>query len=289
MTERTDSMRGFVKQDNPLPIVLVLQLRPQPTLRPGVACGRRRRTCWPLAAGAARCPTPAAPVLAKWARAGALPAHGLPVTSPHDLPYRRYITPGDFRMRKFLLAAALSAMAAPALAAPTTYTIDPTHTDVIASWSHFGFSHPSAHFGDIAGSLTYDPANVAASSVAVTLPLSGLEAFTDKFNTHLNSADFFDSAKFPTASFKSTKVEAAGKDKLKVTGDLTIKGITKPVVLDVTLNKAADHPMKKTPSIGFDATAMVKRSDFGLGAYAPMVSDEVRLTITTEADAAKAK
>lgn len=192
-------------------------------------------------------------------------------------------------MRKFLLAAVLSAMAAPALAAPTTYTLDPAHTDVIASWSHFGFSNPSAHFGDVDGSLTYDPANVAASSVAVTLPLSGLEAFTDKFNTHLNSAEFFDSAKFPTASFKSTKVEAAGKDKLKVTGDLTIKGITKPVVLDVTLNKAADHPMKKTPSIGFDATAMVKRSDFGLGAYAPMVSDEVRLTITTEADAAKAK
>jgi len=195
-------------------------------------------------------------------------------------------------MRKFLLAAALSALSAlvaPALAAPTTYTLDPAHTDVIASWSHFGFSNPSAHFGDVDGSLTYDPANVAASSVAVTLPLSGLEAFTDKFNTHLNSADFFDSAKFPTASFKSTKVEAAGKDKLKVTGDLTIKGITKPVVLDVTLNKAADHPVKKTASIGFDATAMVKRSDFGLGAYAPMVSDEVKLTITTEADVPKAK
>ncbi len=192
-------------------------------------------------------------------------------------------------MRKFLLAAALSALVAPALAAPTTYTLDPAHTDVIASWSHFGFSNPSAHFGDVDGSLTYDPANVAASSVAVTLPLSGLEAFTDKFNTHLNSADFFDSAKFPTASFKSTKVEAAGKDKLKVTGDLTIKGITKPVVLDVTLNKAADHPVKKTASIGFDATAMVKRSDFGLGAYAPMVSDEVKLRITTEADVPKAK
>lgn len=192
-------------------------------------------------------------------------------------------------MRKFLLAAALSALVAPALAAPTTYTLDPAHTGVTATWSHFGFSNPSAHFGDVDGSLTYDPANVAASSVAVTLPLSGLEAFTDKFNTHLNSADFFDSAKFPTASFKSTKVEAAGKDKLKVTGDLTIKGITKPVVLDVTLNKAADHPVKKTASIGFDATAMVKRSDFGLGAYAPMVSDEVKLRITTEADVPKAK
>jgi len=192
-------------------------------------------------------------------------------------------------MRKFLLAAALSALVAPAFAAPVTYKLDPAHTDVIASWSHFGFSNPSAHFGDADGSVTYDAANVSQSSVEVTLPLSGLEAFTDKFNTHLNSADFFDSAKFPTATFKSTKVEAAGKDKLKVTGNLTIKGITKPVVLDVTLNKAAEHPMKKTPSIGFDATGTVKRSDFGVGAYAPMVSDEVKLHITTEADAPKAQ
>ncbi len=192
-------------------------------------------------------------------------------------------------MRKFLLAAALSALVAPAFAAPVTYKLDPAHTDVIATWSHFGFSNPSAHFGDADGSVTYDAANVSKSSVEVTLPLSGLEAFTAKFNTHLNSADFFDSAKFPSATFKSTKVEAAGKDKLKVTGDLTIKGITKPVVLSVTLNKAAEHPMKKTPSIGFDATATVKRSDFGVGAYAPMVSDEVKLHITTEADAPKAE
>lgn len=192
-------------------------------------------------------------------------------------------------MRKFLLAAALSALVAPAFAAPVTYKLDPAHTDVIATWSHFGFSNPSAHFGDADGSLTYDAANVSKSSVEVTLPLSGLEAFTAKFNTHLNSADFFDSAKFPTATFKSTKVESAGKDKLKVTGNLTIKGITKPVVLDVTLNKAADHPMKKTPSIGFDATATVKRSDFGVGNYAPAVSDEVKLHITTEADVPKAK
>ncbi len=192
-------------------------------------------------------------------------------------------------MRKFLLAAALSALVAPAFAAPVTYKLDPAHTDVIATWNHFGFSNPSAHFGDADGSLTYDAANVSKSSVEVTLPLSGLEAFTAKFNTHLNSADFFDSAKFPTATFKSTKVESAGKDKLKVTGNLTIKGITKPVVLDVTLNKAADHPMKKTPSIGFDATATVKRSDFGVGNYAPAVSDEVKLHITTEADVPKAK
>jgi polyisoprenoid-binding protein YceI len=190
-------------------------------------------------------------------------------------------------MRKFLLAAALSALVAPAFAAPVTYKMDPAHTDVIATWNHFGFSNPSAHFGSADGSVIYDAAKVSASSVEVTLPLSGLQAFTEKFNTHLNSADFFDSAKFPTATFKSTKVEAAGKDKLKVTGDLTIKGITKPVVLNVTLNKVGEHAMKKTQSIGFDATATVKRSDFGVGAYAPMVSDEVKLHITTEADAAK--
>ncbi|MDQ1120105.1 MULTISPECIES: YceI family protein [Pseudoxanthomonas] len=192
-------------------------------------------------------------------------------------------------MRKFLLAAALSALVAPAFAAPTTYKLDPGHTDVIATWNHFGFSNPSAHFGNVDGTLTYDPANVAASSVQVTLPLSGLESFVPKLNEHLAGSDFFDAAKFPTATFKSTKVQSTGKDKLKVTGDLTIKGITKPVVLDVTLNKAGEHAMKKVQSIGFDATATVKRSDFGVGAYAPMVSDEVKLHITTEADAAKAK
>ncbi len=192
-------------------------------------------------------------------------------------------------MRKTLFAAALFAMAVPAFAAPVTYKLDPTHTDVIATWDHFGFSRPSAHFGKADGTLVYDAANVAASSVQVTLPLSGLDSFTDKFDEHLRSADFFEADKFPAATFKSTRVEAAGEGKLKVTGDLTIKDVTRPVVLDVTLNKAAEHPMKKVPAIGFDATATLKRSDFGLGRFAPMVSDEVALRITTEATAEAAK
>ncbi|MEL1262946.1 YceI family protein [Pseudoxanthomonas putridarboris] len=188
-------------------------------------------------------------------------------------------------MRKTLLAAALFALAGSAFAAPVTYKLDPTHTDVIAQWNHFGFSNPSAHFGEADGVLVYDADNVSASSVQVTLPLSALNGFSAKFDEHLRSADFFDAAQFPAASFKSTKVEAAGEGKLTVTGDLTIKGITKPVVLDVTLNKVAEHPIRKVPAIGFDATATVKRSDFGVGAYAPVVSDEVKLTITTEATA----
>ncbi|OAG69243.1 polyisoprenoid-binding protein [Xanthomonas floridensis] len=169
-----------------------------------------------------------------------------------------------------------------------TYTLDPSHTDVIAQWSHFGFSNPSAHFGNVDGTLVYDAADVTKSTVQVTLPLSGLNSFTAKFDEHLKSGDFFDAAKFPNATFKSTKVEAAGNNKLTVTGDLTIKDQTKPVVLDVTLNGAGEHPMKKVPAAGFDATTTIKRSDFGVGQYAPNVSDEVKIRITTEALQAKA-
>ena len=193
------------------------------------------------------------------------------------------------RIRLLSAAALLAFAAAPAFAAPVTYKIDPTHTIVLAQWNHFGFSNPSASFGNVEGTLVYDAADVARSSVEVTLPLSGLEGFSAKFNEHLRSADFFDAAKFPKATFKSTKVEAAGEGKLKVTGDLTVKDITRPVVLDVTLNKAGDHPMTKTPTIGFDATTTLSRTEFGVGNYAPAVSDEVELRITTEASVPKAK
>ncbi|MCC4610937.1 YceI family protein [Xanthomonas campestris pv. esculenti] len=186
-------------------------------------------------------------------------------------------------------AADAAASTAPAVkVASGTYTLDPSHTDVIAQWSHFGFSNPSAHFGNVDGTLEYDAADVTKSTVQVTLPLSGLNSFTAKFDEHLKSGDFFDAAKFPTATFKSTKVEAAGTNKLTVTGDLTIKDQTKPVVLDVTLNGAGEHPMKKVPAAGFDATTTIKRSDFGVGQYAPNVSDEVKIRITTEALQAKA-
>jgi Uncharacterized conserved protein len=193
------------------------------------------------------------------------------------------------RIRLLSAAALLSLAVAPAFAEPVTYKLDPSHTNVLAQWSHFGYSHPFAHFGDVEGTLVYDADNVAGSSVEVTLPLSGLNGFSEKFNEHLRSADFFDAAKYPTATFKSTKVDDLGGNKLRVAGDLTIKGITKPVVLRVVLNKAEEHPMSKAPAIGFDATAKIKRSDFGVGAYAPNVSDEVTVRITTEAAAPKTR
>jgi polyisoprenoid-binding protein YceI len=189
-------------------------------------------------------------------------------------------------MKKNLLAAAALSLimtAGAALAAPLTYKIDANHTDVVASWSHFGFSNPIAHFGQVDGFITYDPANVAASKVEVTLPLAGLNSHVPDFDEHLRSDDFFDAAKFPTVTFKSTSVKAAGKGKLTVIGNLTIKDITKPVTLAVTINKIGEQPMAKRAAAGFNATTTIKRSDFGVGKYAPNVSDEVKLTITTEA------
>ncbi|RZA21434.1 MAG: polyisoprenoid-binding protein [Lysobacteraceae bacterium] len=187
--------------------------------------------------------------------------------------------------KRLLLTAALVAASANAFAAGVTYKLDPSHTNVIATWNHFGFSNPSANFSGVDGTLVYDAADVAKSSVQVTLPLTGLNGFSEKFNAHLNSGDFFDSAKFPAATFKSTKVEAVGEGRLKVTGDLTIKDTTKPVVLEVSLNKREDKDGRS--KIGFDASTTVKRTDFGLGMAAPMVSDEVKLRITTEANTPK--
>ena len=184
--------------------------------------------------------------------------------------------------KRTLLTAALLGLSSFASADPVTFELDPAHTNVVASWSHLGFSNPAAHFGDVDGTLVYDAENVGASSVTVTLPLSGLDGHVDAFNEHLRSADLFDAAKYPEITFTSTGVEAAGEGKLKITGDLTIKGITKSVVLDATLNGRGEHPMAGREAIGFDATTTVSRTDFGLGYAVPAVSDEVVLRITTE-------
>lgn len=177
--------------------------------------------------------------------------------------------------------AAFALLAGNAHAEAVTYKLDPNHTVVLAQWDHGGYSHPVANFGQVDGTLVYDADDIAASSVQVTLPLAGLNSFVPKFDEHLRSDDFFDAAKYPNATFTSTKVEAAGEGRLKVTGDLTIKDNTRPVVLDVVLNKTGERNGRA--AIGFDATATVKRSDFGVDLFVPNIGDEVKLTITTEA------
>lgn len=193
------------------------------------------------------------------------------------------------RALRYVALAALLATAGSAVAAPVTYTLDPGHTMVLFSWNHFGFSNPTANLGQVQGTLVYDEKDPSKATVEATLPLSGLDSFVPKLDEHLKSADFLDAAKYPTVTFKSTKVVPAGKGKLKVTGDLTVHGVTKPVTLDVSLNKIGPHPMMKVQTVGFDATATIKRSDFGVGAYVPNVSDDIKIRITTEAHDASAE
>ncbi|MEZ2417207.1 YceI family protein [Luteibacter sp. RCC_6_2] len=193
------------------------------------------------------------------------------------------------RALRYVALAALLTTAGSAVAAPVTYTLDPGHTMVLFSWNHFGFSNPTANLGQVEGTLVYDEKDPSKATVEATLPLSGLDSFVPKLDEHLKSADFLDAAKYPSVTFKSTKVVPAGKGKLKVTGDLTVHGVTKPVTLDVSLNKVGPHPMMKVQTVGFDATTTIKRSDFGVGAYVPNVSDEIKIRITTEAHDASAE
>jgi polyisoprenoid-binding protein YceI len=183
------------------------------------------------------------------------------------------------------LAAALILVAAPLYA--MTYTFEPGHTQGVIRWNHLGFANPTAHFNLVEGMLDFDEAAVAKASVAVTIPLTAMSTGVPDLDDDFRSADFFDVAKFPSATFKSTKVEKGDSGRLKVTGDLNLHGATKPVILDVTVNKVGTNPRNKLPTVGFEATAVLNRSDFGLGRYVPQVSDEIRLHITAEAAEAK--
>ncbi|WP_336039701.1 YceI family protein [Acinetobacter calcoaceticus] len=181
----------------------------------------------------------------------------------------------------FGLAVALASSVT--LAAPVDYKIDPTHTATVFSWNHFGFSTPSANFSDIQGVIKVDNAKPANSSVNVTIPLSSVNTNVPALDKEFQEEAWFNAAKYPNITFKSTKVQTKDKKHFKITGDLTVKGVTKPVVLDAVLNKQGEHPMAKVPAIGFNATTSFKRSDFGLGNYVPNVGDKITVNITTEA------
>ncbi len=187
------------------------------------------------------------------------------------------------------LGLAVASVATFTVAKPVDYTIDPTHTATVFNWNHFGFSTPSANFSDIQGTISVDNAKPANSSVNVTIPLASLNTNVKALDDHLKTPDFFDAAKYPNITFKSTKVQSLGNSKYKITGNLTVKDVTKPVVLDAVLNKQGEHPMTKAQSIGFDATTSFDRSAFGVGAYVPNVGDKITVNITTEASVAAAK
>ncbi len=187
-------------------------------------------------------------------------------------------------MKKLALVvvSALSAFTAAAIAAPETFNLDPTHTAPRFEYSHFGYSSQMHRFDKTSGKIMLDRA-AKTGSVDVTIDATSVNTGLALFNQHIQAVDFFDTAKYPTITFKSTKVTFEGDKPVAVDGNLTIKGVTKPVTLTVTSFHAMPHPMLKKDAIGANASAKLKRSEFNMGKNVPYVSDEVTLSIAVEA------
>ena len=181
-----------------------------------------------------------------------------------------------------LTAALFAALAGSAIAAPVTYGVDSTHTFPRFSYSHFGYSTQLSSFKNTSGKVVFD-AEAKTGSVDITIDMKSVNTGFDDFNGHIQGEDFLDTAKFPTATFKSTKVVFEGDKPKSIDGVLTIKGVSKPVTLTVTSFQAMPHPMMKKPALGANAFTTIKRSEFGAGKYAPYVGDEVRIDIAIEA------
>ncbi|AWV15691.1 polyisoprenoid-binding protein [Methylobacterium sp. XJLW] len=160
-----------------------------------------------------------------------------------------------------------------------TYAVDPGHTQVGWRVSHMGFSNYAGGFSDVSGTLELQPKNPSAAKLSVKIPVASVTTTSAKLTDELKGDQWLDAAKFSDMTFVSTKVTPAGKDHAKVTGDLTLHGVTKPVTLDVTLVGAGVNPLSKKYTVGFEATGTLKRSEFGVKTYVPLIGDELHLTI----------
>lgn len=185
-------------------------------------------------------------------------------------------------MKKLITLAIAATLSTAAFAAPETYTMDGTHTFPRFEYSHFGYSTQLSRFDKTTGTVTLDKA-AKTGSVDVTIDATSVNTGYPLFNQHIQGEDFFDTAKYPTITYKSTKVNFEGDKPASVEGNLTIKGVTKPVTLTVTSFHCMPHPMLKKDACGANATATIKRSEFNAGKYAPYVGDDVKLTIAVEA------
>lgn len=190
-------------------------------------------------------------------------------------------------MKTTLFAAALALVGTGAMAEPVKYTLDSSHSQILFSYNHIGFSTTWGMFSGFAGDIMFDADNPAASSVSVSMPVKSMWTGWEKREGHFMSADFFDASDDEMVSFTSTSIEVTGDTTAVITGDLNLNGVTKSVALDAVLNKADKHPMAGKPWLGFNATTTLLRSDYGLGAFAPAVSDEVEVQISIEAAAAE--
>ncbi len=183
-----------------------------------------------------------------------------------------------------LIAAAPSALAQiasknPAAVKTGTYKVDPYHTQVVFTLSHFGFTEFSGMFGDASGSLVLNTAKPAADKLDVTIGMKSVMTTVPALTTELNNNQWFDTAKYPTATFTSTKVIRTGKTTATIDGNLTLHGVTRPIVLKARFIGTGINPIDKADTVGFSAIGVVKRSEFGVKAYVPMVGDDVTLTL----------
>ncbi|MBR9843313.1 MAG: polyisoprenoid-binding protein [Rhodobacteraceae bacterium] len=186
-------------------------------------------------------------------------------------------------MKTPMIAAALILGAGIASAEPVAYNLDASHSQIVFSYNHLGFSTTYGMFSGFEGAIAFDKEDPAASSVSVSFPVQSMLTGWEARFGHFMADDFFAATEGEMVTFTSTGIEVTGESSAKITGDLTLNGVTKAVVLDAVMNQAGQHPMAGKEWAGFDATTTLVRSDYGLGKFAPYVSDEVEVMISIEA------
>ena len=185
-------------------------------------------------------------------------------------------------MKRIAILALTVSLGLPAFAAPETYVVDGTHTFPSFSYTHLGFSTQQSRFDKTTGKITIDRA-AKTGSLDVSIDTKSVNTGVEVFNGHLKGEDYFNVEKFPVITFKSSNFKFDGDKPATINGDLTIKGVTKPVTLAVTSFNCAPHPFTKKEVCGANASTRIKRSEFNAGKNAPAVSDEVTLYIAVEA------
>ncbi len=189
-------------------------------------------------------------------------------------------------MKPVLFAAALGLAATSVAAEPEAYKLDSSHSQILFSYTHLGYSTTWGMFSGFGGEINFDQEAPENSSVKVSMPVKSMLTGWEKRFNHFMAPDFFDATDDEMVSFVSTGIEVTGENTALITGDLTLNDVTKQVVLDAKLNQVGVHPSAKKPWLGFDATTQLVRSDFNLGKFAPYVSDEVSVQISIEAEKA---
>lgn len=174
----------------------------------------------------------------------------------------------------------------PAEAPAGTYVIDPAHSKITWSVSHFGFSTYVGQFAGVAATLKLDPKALDSTDLQVTVNTASLGTLNSALDEHLKSPEFLDAAKFPQATFRATSVKRTGETSADITGDLTLHGVTKPVVIHATFNQAGVNFIDHKYSLGFAGAAVLKRSEFGIKTYSPAIGEDVTLQIEAEFKAA---